>query len=305
MRALSPYFFGELKAGTLTPLLDYVKADNTLDLEVRKNYINIYYRGGNILDVRYTKKSGFRFHFEDKYVKTHPFLLPATINKYKTHLSWNDYFPLAKQAMDYYFTKHTKQEREFQQLVVRENNNSSIANGTDYFIIDIEYDNSDKSRFDLIAIEWPSKGSTRKAPKHFTPKLLIIEMKYGDHALSGGAGMKKHWGDFHRFITNPTAKANFKKEMLDLFSQKRELGLIPCLSSAKNKNPILKFDDKIELAFLITNHDPESKKLKNELASLGKVPTKIIASTFMGYGIYNQSVYGLNKFKKKFVNQIS
>ena len=130
-------------------------------------------------------------------------------------------------------------------------------------------------------------------------------MKYGDHALSGGAGMKKHWVDFHRFTTNPLAIANFKKEMLDLFSQKRELGLIPCLSSTQNKNPIAKFHDTIELAFLITNHDPDSTKLKTELFSLGNIPVKLIASTFMGYGIFNQSVYDLNGFTTKFLNQIS
>jgi len=304
MRALSPYFFCELKSGTLNPLLDYVINDNTLELEIRKNYINIYYRGGNILDVKYLK-ANFQYHFEQKYVKSHPFIAPSIIHGFITAKNWNSYFPIAKQAMDYYFTKKMKQEREFQQLVVRENNNSSIANATDYFIIDIEYNTSDKSRFDLIAIEWPSKGSTRKVPKHFTPKLVIIEMKYGDHALSGSAGMKKHWVDFNRFTTNPLAIANFKKEMLDLFSQKRELGLIPCLSSAKNKNPISKFHNTVELAFLMANHDPDSSKLKTELFSLGNVPVKFIASTFMGYGIFNQSVYDLNGFTTKFLNQIS
>lgn len=301
MRLLDPTFFKELKAGSLTPLLEYVIADNTLDLEIRKNYINIYYRGGNILDVK-MKKSGFLFHFEEKYFKKDP-LIKADIDKYKIARDWNKFFPIAKQAMDIYFTTHTKQEREYQQLVIRENNNSSIANGTDYFIIDIEYDNSDKSRFDLIAIEWPSVGSLRKAPIHFTPKLLIIEMKYGDHALSGGAGMLKHWADFHRFISNPIANAKFKIEMLNLFSQKRQLGLIPCLPPEQNRNPILKFDDTIELAFLITNHDPASTKLKTELSSLGAVPAKFITSNFMGYGIYNESVYTLVDFKARFKNQ--
>ena len=301
MRILKPDFFNELNAGSLTPLLRYVIADNTLDLEIRDNYINIYYRGGNILDVN-LRKSNFLFHFEEKYFKKDP-LIKADIDKYKNARDWNKFFPIAKQTMDIYFTIHTKQEREYQQLVVRENNNSSIANGTDYFIIDIEYDNSDKSRFDLIAIDWPSLASARKLAKQFSPKLVIIEMKYGDHALSGTAGMMKHWTDFHRFISNPIANANFKNEMLNLFNQKRELGLIPCLSIGKNKNPILKFDDTIELAFLIANHDPESTKLKTELTSLGAIPAKFITSNFMGYGIYNESVYNLVDFKARFKNQ--
>jgi len=44
-------------------------------------------------------------------------------------------------------------------------------------------------------------------------------MKYGDGALTGTAGMKKHLSDFNLFIKSP-AFAIFKKEMLDMFSQK-------------------------------------------------------------------------------------
>ncbi len=88
---------------------------------------------------------------------------------------------------------------------------------------------------------------------------------------------------------------------------KRTEGVNMCvfssLSTKKNKNPILKFDDTIELAFLIANHDPESKKLKAELTSLGAVPAKFITSNFMGYGIYNESVYKLDDFKARFNKQ--
>jgi len=150
MRGLSSYFFNELKTGSLILLLDYVHNDNTLDLEIRDNYINIYYRGGNVLRVKYKRNSGFLFHFDEKYLKKHPFIIPSTLENLENKQDWDNFFPLAKQAMDYYITKNTKQEREFQQLVVRENNNSSIANGTDYFIIDIEYDNHADARFDLI-----------------------------------------------------------------------------------------------------------------------------------------------------------
>jgi len=59
--------------------------------------------------------------------------------------------------------------------VVRENNYSSISNGTDYFIIDIEYDNHAHARFDLVAVEWPSKASHRKLAKDYKPKLVVIE----------------------------------------------------------------------------------------------------------------------------------
>lgn len=152
MRHLSNEFMAELKKNSLNPLLKYVKNDNTLDLEIRENYINIYYRGGSLLKVS-QKKSRYEFDFDEKYLnKNLPAHLSHVIPHFKKHADWDNYIPLAKQAMDFYFTNNKKEEREFQQLVVRENNNSSIANGTDYFIIDIEYDNQDNARFDFVAV---------------------------------------------------------------------------------------------------------------------------------------------------------
>jgi len=43
-RKLSERFINDLLNGDLKELLDYIKRDNTLDLQIRNNYINIYYR---------------------------------------------------------------------------------------------------------------------------------------------------------------------------------------------------------------------------------------------------------------------
>jgi hypothetical protein len=295
MRGLTQFFFNELYSGSLNSLLVYVKSDNTLDLEIRENSINIYYRGGNILRVA-NIKSSFQFHFNKEYLKNHPFILPTTINNYKENKDWNNFFPLAKQAMDYYFTKDSKQEREFQQLVIRENNNSSIANGTDYFIIDIEYDNHANARFDLIAVEWPSKASNRKLSKGFKPKLVVIEMKYGDGSFKGSAGIHKHINDFNIFKSNPTQVSKFMDEM----------GLIPCLSGIgkTNSNAVTKFADDIEMIFLIANHDPASNILQTQLSEIQNQDIKFITSNFMGYGLYQENVFKYPEFIDRYKTQI-
>lgn len=299
-RLLSATFLTDLKSGKLKEILDFIQHDHTLDIEIRENYINIYYRGGNILKVIEKGKGRYDFNFDKKYLNISPHITSSILSGYKTSQDWYNYFPLMKQAMDFYFSKNKKEEREYQQLVVRENNYSTLANGTDYFIIDIEYDNHEKARFDLIAVEWPSKGSDRKLAKNFKPKLVVIEMKYGDKAISGSAGMKKHWNDFVAFTSNTIKLSAFKTEMLELFRQKRELGLIPCLSSSKNSNDIKGFAKDVELAFLNANHDPASSKLKTEILSCGSIPVKFISSTYMGYGIYNEGIYSLNNFKVRF-----
>jgi hypothetical protein len=194
--------------------------------------------------------------------------------------------------MDFYFTKYLKLEREYQQLVVRENNYSSISNGTDFFIIDIEYDCSAHARFDLIAIEWTSERTKRKLFGNYRPKIVIFEMKYGDGALKGNSGMQKHLVDFHTLISDTKKVGKFKDEMLCVFKQKRELGIIPCLSGVPktNKNEVKEFEDEIEMVFLIANHDPDSTKLHAELSSIQGPDVKFITSNFMGYGLYRENV---------------
>jgi len=303
-RLLSDSFINDLLEGILKELLSYVKKDNTLDIEIRKNYINIYYRGGNALKVTEIGVNRYDYHFDKEYLKEATFLSKDTINAYKTKLDWINYFPLVKQAMDFYFTKYGKEEREFQQLVVRENNYSSVANSTDYFIIDIEYDNRKNARFDIVAVEWGSDTSKRKMMKGYKPKLVLIEMKYGDGAFNGVAGISKHILDFNNFIANPKTVEEFKQEMLGVFSQKRQLGLIPGLSDKKNSNEVTQFADEFEMMFLIANHDPAKSVLLTELSGNINLEIKFITSNFMGYGLYKENVFDYDQFIQRFKPQI-
>jgi len=121
--------------------------------------------------------------------------LPKVLNAISESKKWVELLPFLKQAMDEYFSKYGKCEREFQQLVARENNNSVIANDTDYYITDIEYTSSESinSRFDLVGIKWESSSTNRK--KADNCHLVFIEMKYCDNAIGGSAGIKKHLVD--------------------------------------------------------------------------------------------------------------
>ena len=64
MRAITNNRFLEsLEKGILRNITDYVKKHNELDLQIRDNYINLYYKGGNILRI----KSPNTFEFDEFY----------------------------------------------------------------------------------------------------------------------------------------------------------------------------------------------------------------------------------------------
>jgi len=317
-RGLSEELMSSLKEGTLKPILERVILDSVMDLQIRENYINIYYRGGNILKIT-EKNREFIPHFDINYVTENTINftgLPYTLETNKDVEAWLNSIPYLKHEMDIWFGGHPKNEREFQQLVSRENNYSKIANSTDYFIIDIEYDNrkGDSSkkgaRFDLVAVKWESDGVKRKLPKSYKPTLSFIEMKYSDGALKGKAGIGGHIKDFKTFSDVDMNITQIKSEMAEVFQQKRELGLVTGLKG--NNNRLEKFAEKIEYVFLLANHDPEKSTLKSLLEEVLQKENqneygfdiKFCTSNFMGYGLYKENFFNTKTFYENFKKQI-
>ena len=305
-RGLSESFLQELENGILTPLLDRVKQDQTLCLDIRDNYINVYYRGGSLLNLRESARHIFDAYFDTNYfiTKERDFIsnFPKKIIKVEHTLYWLDNaFPVLKNEIDLWFGRNTRNEREFQQDLARYNNAENIATGTDYFICDIEYANTEnKSKFDMIAVKWDSTASARKNNRNL--KLAFIEVKNGDKALDGDSGIIKHIQDMENFLSCPKNLEETKDEMKIIFNQKIKLGLI------MNQNYIESFaSEKPEFAFIFANHDPESSVLKRELEKIvlsDKFDLKFAVSNFMGSGLYAQNMYDLEKFKNKFNEQI-
>ena len=66
MRVLSECFMENLldPDGLFFLILDRVKKDHTLMLAIRKNNINVYYRGGNVLKLTEDKKGCYSTFFD-------------------------------------------------------------------------------------------------------------------------------------------------------------------------------------------------------------------------------------------------
>jgi hypothetical protein len=307
IRGLSDVFIRDLKSEILSPLLSAVHADATLCLQIRDESINIYYRGGSLLRVSRDKRGLYIPWFDLRYfLNKAPSavqeLCHTTINSKPGARKWVVLFPCLKHAMDLWFGKHPKEEREYQQLVVRENNFGKCGGKTDYIICDIEYAKA-SDRFDMVAVFWPSSGAERKQTDNMA--ISFIEMKYADSALTGISGLDKHINGMAGFLSNPEPLKAIKGEMMNVFNQMIDLGLIIVkrkMTAFGNRKP--------EFILLLANHDPDSKILRRELANIRgsaeKLPfeLKFVTSNFMGYGLYRQNVYGLEEFLTRFQRQI-
>ena len=110
--------------------------------------------------------------------------------------------------------------------MVRENNYTKKSKQTDYFIIDTEYETHNKKKFDIVALEWIANASKRKLQGGYKPQLVVFELKYAEAAIRDKCGLRDHLEAFEDFVADKTRVENFKKEMLDVLKQKREVGLI-------------------------------------------------------------------------------
>lgn len=308
MRGLSPSILGSLmeENGILSPVLKKVQQDHSLMLAIRKGYINIYYRGGNILKITEGGNDSFSTFFADDYSKDgiEPSKgLPSQIKTTQHSEEWVRALPYLKEVMDSFFSLvKNKPEREFQQLVARENNYSTVSNETEYFISDIEFnEKSIGARFDLMAIRWLANQRQNGA----NCRAAFVEMKYGDDALKGDAGLVKHLKDMEELISSVNYE-NILKTMEAQFNQLDQLGLVTFNRSKKFDQISIDRKQKPEVIFLLANHNPRSTTLRsileheefNKHALSDCFDLRFFVSSFAGYAFHSNCMKTLSEFKE-------
>lgn len=307
MRSISDSFYQEMKNedGILYPLIEKIRNDNTLMFGIRKDYFNVYYRGGSILKVsKPSENSAINVSFDKNYEKSGGSIpdFPQKILNRDDADTLVKAIPLLKDIMDYFFSKNNKYEREFQQVIARENNSSPISNKTEYFVTDIEFAvKYIDARFDMLAIQWLSSDRPRAAKC----KPVFIEVKYGDETLTGKSGLIEHLNNIERFISSKDAYSESLSMISDQFRILDELQL---LKFNKSKNGIAidlcSKTEKPQVIFIFANHNPRSRKLReiieNEVPESYENPEnfdlRFFVSTFAGYGMHEASMLKRSAF---------
>jgi len=228
-----------LDSGKLKKMLKVIIEDKNkdLDVQIRNNYLNIYYKGGNIAKVNSEQSIEFdMFYFyqdEDKPKKE--ILKDASImaklkkqrndliTKFKKH-NYDVFFEEAKEVMEKWLKIHPKPERMEQHQMSLDNKYGK----SNYTIIDLEYQVSTKSPF---ACEFTPKGKTKPKKPRFdiiavdgNGQLCVIELKKGEGALKGTSGLKEHWYCYD--LSVGINHKPFVEEMKMILQQKQEYDLI-------------------------------------------------------------------------------
>jgi hypothetical protein len=300
-RKLSDDFIKDLKAGVLLPFLQLVKSNKEhLILEIRKNYVNIYYRGGCLFKIGRSNKN-YKCSWDGKYLKKNdgkprlnPDVLNGLENKPKnltfSHTSnsgknscliksvedsrfWCDRFKIDHPTechfnfqMDNWFKEHPKLEKFIQQQIVSK---KILKN---YLITDFELQipkevSGTSKRFDLMAINTNEN------------LLAFIELKQGYSTLKTtinrdrlkGAGLYKHLKDVLETVKGTKNIARIIEQSKKIIDQKENLGLATKNNCFKNINK-----ENYEVVFALANYTKEnsrsySKYLRDEITNINKL----------------------------------
>lgn len=220
---LSPSFIAKLTEGEYAPLLKTILEDTDLDMQLRDKYINVYYRGGNILRICYNSCQFDKFYFYNRNIEgiSRPFpkghiekvakgkpdkISSRTIEPIPTkdealqiislldaqcrelikllETDASEYFKQAKRVMDEWFEFWNKQERNDQHIIAL--SNRMFSDQSDLVVVDLEFA---VSRYQPYNQTYKANGEKKVCRFDIIAvdqkgRIYVIELKQNDAADS-------------------------------------------------------------------------------------------------------------------------
>ena len=302
-RIISNNFINDLEDGVLRNILKYVKSDTTLAMEIRKDGINIYYRGGSLLKIKEVGENQYNGYFDKNYIKTENNqsvvveCIPSIDNVSKAN-KLIDYIPKIKQQMDLWMKIEMPYggEREYKHFVAKENNYGFIGNESNYFIGDIEYRGSlNNYLFDMIGVKWKADNDNSE-----NLDLVLFKMYYGDSYLNTLEEVLSDLDNMIEFLHDEKSLSILKDDLREIYKTKSILGLLYPYEELR-----IGFSDKIEIVYIFGNQRNANDNLKNILIGIKNskqykeiskiADVKIARSSFMGYALYEKNMINLDE----------
>lgn len=218
-RVLKDKFFSDLfeRTGILHPILQAVRADDDLSLLIRDNYIDIYYLGLKVIEIK-SSHVGYTGHMDENYLYTSAKdeikSITDSHNIVKT-------FGARKSAIKQ--KPNPKNEKKYQQALCNANSRG------DFIVVDMEL----RLPKTVAQALYPNKkhlpqidmvGLIRNENNKYKP--VFIENKYKNKCVSGHCGLAEHTHDYCTFIKSDYCRDYIKNALSIQTRQLSELGLI-------------------------------------------------------------------------------
>ena len=258
--------------GKLKGLIDEVRNDVDLVIQIRENYFNVYYKGGNLLKV----SSENSFEFDSNYFKGYPDFVDndikrkeeckKTLEQLKNDRNYHAFIENMKKIMDKYWDwlkKEAEHKRDLEEKNTQHQLCISNTENSEYTIIDLEFKVSTREECQYRYIK-PNKTDGRyvdgkkKSPRfdiiavrNKDHRLCVIELKKGIDALYGKSGIGDHADSFEGTIGR-NHKA-FIKELKGVVEDKKKLGLLDEKFNMKDDKPEFLY------AYAFTTDDEKGK----------------------------------------------
>lgn len=282
MRKLSATFLHALKSGFLSGITEKVKSDRDLNLEIRENYINIYFKGNSLLKLT---EVGSLTHYKAEIHKK--FLEGVNISLDFTEATIPQFIagiPFIKENIVRYGQRSL--ELEYEQMIIRANNYEP-RNNTEYFIVDRQY-TVKEGRFDLTGIHWARDGRRRKQKV----SVCLMEIKFA---------LNQDIQEIHEQLAKyyePIKKkaADVALEMETIFKQKLALNLYNQPLDRLNAMKTLTFSQDInsfQFILVLVDYNQNSRLLA--LEKVKNLPFADQIKVFhAGFGMWQHNVKSLS-----------
>lgn len=295
---LTEGFFWHLKEGVLFPLLEWVRADQSLSLEIREDYVEIYYRGTKLLKVSpasicYQVCLAPNWSGADAGAAAQG-MPDARLGSLSDVKEWVAMGPTLKSTIDLYLNGHPKEDHEPQQVVQRANNFAGVGLTTDYYVCDIDYETAE-GRLGLVAVHWPAAAGVVKKPQR--RRLAFVVAEHAEVAITAPGGVHDHIAHINHFLGDAGRVRSLQDEMVGVFNQKRALGLLDCdgdLDGFSDEQPLL-------ILALVDRKDdrPSPRTLLESLPPSPRAELHFAACPDMQCGLLDAGVVGLEKARAR------
>lgn len=253
MRKLSENFIDNLKNGFLSPITQGVINDKDLDLQIRDNYLNIYFKGNSLLKL--SEAPNFKYK-----VDIHPkFLLGTNIPNFIKNRVDTDLFLKAVPILKDNILKNKKSslEVEYEQLIIRANNQEK-RNNSEYFIVDRQYA-IDNERFDLLGVYWDR--NLRRRNQTIMPCLMEVKFALNTDIREAHKQLLRYYEKIQKNM------AKLSQELETMFRQKLQLGIymqdpnrLEAMKTLKVSNDLNLF----QFILILVDYNPYSSLLNLE-----------------------------------------